>query len=128
MFVASQSVETVAFLGCFSSSGSHMINSAFTSLTIFGNLFYASARSRVRGYLELYHAYILDENSSNNDGEESRGSEVEPGWELLDQNGLSSSGQVSPIYYSSIPDSRHLCGCVGQSWQKRKGLLRAKVA
>uniref|UniRef100_A0A0A9Z0S7 E3 ubiquitin-protein ligase n=1 Tax=Lygus hesperus TaxID=30085 RepID=A0A0A9Z0S7_LYGHE len=52
-----------------------------------------SARSRVRGYLELYHAYVVDDNSTAHEGEDSQGSEVEPGWELLDQNSLPNSGQ-----------------------------------
>ncbi|KAF4531590.1 hypothetical protein B566_EDAN010056 [Ephemera danica] len=45
-----------------------------------------SARSRVKGYLEVYHAYIREPNISRSSTEEepTPPSEGEPGWEMID--------------------------------------------
>lgn len=51
--------------------------------------FLFSARSRVKGYLELYHAYVYETQRSIDDDDEdrnSRRSTDEPGWELVDND------------------------------------------
>lgn len=54
-----------------------------------------SARSRVRGYLELYHAYVLEDSVPLPDVDNAREREVEPGWEMLDRTNLAvSTSQV----------------------------------
>lgn len=43
-----------------------------------------SAKSRVKGFLEIYHAYIREPNTGSTDEEESTPAEGEPGWEMID--------------------------------------------
>jgi hypothetical protein len=61
-----------------------------------------SARSRVKGYLELYHAYIREPNAprSGSADEESVPNEGEPGWEMIDPTPqqVESPSQVSTSY------------------------------
>ena len=48
--------------------------------------FYSSnPRSKVKGTLELYHAYITDILSSTNESDENDSQNDSGGWELLDQ-------------------------------------------
>lgn len=60
-----------------------------------------SARSRVRGYLELYHAYLLEDSVPLPDVDDTREREVEPGWEMLDRTNLGVS--TSQGCDSSLP-------------------------
>jgi hypothetical protein len=43
-----------------------------------------SAKSRVKGFLEIYHAYIREPNTGSTDEEETTPAEGEPGWEMID--------------------------------------------
>ncbi|KAK9497645.1 hypothetical protein O3M35_004334 [Rhynocoris fuscipes] len=54
-----------------------------------------SARSRVRGYLELYHAYVLEDAAPLPDIVESRDRDSEPGWQMVDRSMLVNSSQAS---------------------------------
>jgi hypothetical protein len=49
----------------------------------FNNILY-SAKSRVKGFLEIYHAYIREPNTGSTDEEETTPAEGEPGWEMID--------------------------------------------
>jgi hypothetical protein len=44
----------------------------------------SSAKSRVKGFLEIYHAYIREPNTGSTDEEETAPAEGEPGWEMID--------------------------------------------
>ncbi|XP_014243563.1 E3 ubiquitin-protein ligase Nedd-4 isoform X2 [Cimex lectularius] len=57
-------------------------------------LYPRSSRSRVRGYLEIYHAFIDDEVSNNSRRDGSRDLEVEASSEACDRNNLPEGAQV----------------------------------
>lgn len=66
---------------------------------------YYSARSRVKGHLELYHAFVHDEgqrgeNEENEEERNRRTAEGEPGWEMLENHhpGVETPAMVSVIY------------------------------
>lgn len=58
----------------------------------------SSARSRVKGYLELYHAFVREEGqrTDNDDNRIRRIEEGEPGWEMVDNNISNSTNVETP--------------------------------
>lgn len=65
-----------------------------------------SARSKVKGHLQLYHAYIPDPNEATENSEASpsplvsepqQSQEPEPGWEMVDSTDSSSNAGQAQV-------------------------------
>lgn len=70
-------------------------------LTVCGALFSnSSARSRVRGNLEIYHAYLHDDTISNNEVEDNNAEERD--WEIVDGGRVENPAQVSKNIYEKF--------------------------
>lgn len=54
----------------------------------------SSARSRVKGHLELYHAYIREPNASGSTDEEPTASEGDPDWEMVEPETSSQTAET----------------------------------
>lgn len=80
-----------------------------------------TSRSKVKGHLQLYHAYInppeQDASSSSN---ESPVTELEPGWELLEPNERSSSAIANGAQDGSRGSDRSTTHSLPDGWEERQ--------
>lgn len=77
-----------------------------------------SARSRVKGLLELYHAYVY-ENQTSIDEDEDRSSRSadEPGWELVENDHPNVETPAQAVYVASNEDN---FGALPPGWEERQ--------
>ncbi|XP_065333980.1 E3 ubiquitin-protein ligase NEDD4 isoform X5 [Cloeon dipterum] len=77
-----------------------------------------SAKSRVKGFLEIYHAYIRDTNAGSTDEEEPAPVEREPGWEMVDST--NSTGSVeTPAQPVNVPNQEQSLP-LPAGWEERQ--------
>lgn len=78
-----------------------------------------SARSRVKGFLELYHAYVYENQRSIDEDEDrsSRRSADEPGWELVENDHPNVETPAQAVYVASNED--HF-GALPPGWEERQ--------
>ncbi|CAB3369932.1 Hypothetical predicted protein [Cloeon dipterum] len=82
------------------------------------NKFIFSAKSRVKGFLEIYHAYIRDTNAGSTDEEEPAPVEREPGWEMVDST--NSTGSVeTPAQPVNVPNQEQSLP-LPAGWEERQ--------
>ncbi|XP_054277378.1 E3 ubiquitin-protein ligase Nedd-4-like isoform X2 [Macrosteles quadrilineatus] len=79
-----------------------------------------SARSRVKGYLELYHAYIR-EDGQREEERTRRLEEGEPGWEMIDRSdGLSTTTPETPAQAVYVPQGDENFAALPPGWEERQ--------
>lgn len=82
-----------------------------------------STRSKVKGHLQLYHAYLQtsNEDTLNNGNTESPVTEVEAGWEILESNELSGSSNNNAASRSNQSNSNGTpLLALPEGWEERQ--------
>ncbi|XP_046662602.1 E3 ubiquitin-protein ligase Nedd-4 isoform X2 [Homalodisca vitripennis] len=82
-----------------------------------------SARSRVKGYLELYHAYIREDGQRTEEDEDRtrRLEEGEPGWEMLENNVPPNANVVeTPAQAVYVSHGDESFGALPTGWEERQ--------
>jgi len=74
-----------------------------------------SARSRVKGYLELYHAYIRED--GQREEERRRFEEGEPGWEMVEGGNATAETPAQAVY---VPQGEENFGALPPGWEERQ--------
>ncbi|XP_059479135.1 E3 ubiquitin-protein ligase Nedd-4 isoform X3 [Neocloeon triangulifer] len=80
-----------------------------------------SAKSRVKGFLEIYHAYIREASAGSTDEEEPSAAEGETGWEMVDSiASANTTGSVeTPAQPVNVPNQEQLLP-LPAGWEERQ--------
>lgn len=78
-----------------------------------------TARSKVKGHLQIYHAYVqplYDHDTSNSGSSDSPVTEIEPGWELLESNEFVSTANNN----RDEPGDSNPSNTLPEGWEERQ--------